>query len=176
MAGLTSILCIKEGLEFMRLLIQILCLTLLWLYSSASIAGNLTIDNLRGEDCSYFDEQTETESISYWRRYPPFVGFRKGEKLLAGGDGTCVLGFPKSKDGRALISVNGKKITVFSVGDDSGFKSADGSTFVELKVTGTESTCVAGEDKCCGDYTYVTITVHLGGKKSQVRAATYSGG
>ena len=145
-----------------------------------SFAGTLTVNDLSGDDCSFVDEESQVETMGYWRRHPPFVGYRKGETLLAGGDGTCVLGFPASKDGRALISVNGKKLAVYPFQDalasTTRYKSKDGKALVELKTTGTESTCELGADTCCGDYTFVTMTVHLNGMKSSVRAVTYNGG
>jgi hypothetical protein len=168
------------GVKFMQLLSRIVCLSFFFFLPTFSIAGTLTIDNLEGEDCSFVDEQSQNETIGYWRRHPPFVGYHKGEKLLAGGDGTCVLGFPKSKDHRALISMNGKKVAVYPVGDAltsaTRFKSRDGLIQVELKMTGTESTCAPNADMCCGDYTFVTISVSLAGQKSFVRAVTYAGG
>lgn len=144
----------------------------------ASYAAPLVIGDLKGGDCSFVDKQSESEVVGYWRRRPPFVGYHKGEQLFAGGDGTCVLGFPRSNDERALVLVNGLKIPVFFTAereDTRVYVSRDGSVKVELTITGTESTCNPDEDNCCGEYTYVTITVRSGKRNSSVRAATYVG-
>jgi hypothetical protein len=126
-------------------------------------------------------EELATQNQRYWyARVPPYVGFRRGERLMAGGNGTCYLGFPNAQSDIAHASIDGKVVQlvpqVSAAPDGSNtYKSKDGSVTVDVKVTGQETTCVPNEDKCCGDYTYATISVSRGGRSTSVKAVRYGG-
>ena len=154
--------------------------TVLFCMPTQSDAQTLVVGDLSGEDCSYFDEKTQSDSVSYYRRQPPFVGYLKGERLLAGGDGTGVLGLSKSSDSRRLTLIDGEKVPVYLAerGDGKGevFVSRERTLKIERVVTGTESTCEPDADKCCGEYTYATLVVTKGKRKASVRVVSYAGG
>ncbi len=139
------------------------------------------VGDLSGDDCSHVEEPSGREVMGYWRRYQLADGGRRREKLLAGGDGTCVLGFPASEDGRGLVFVDGRKVPVHktrpaAVGAEA-YVSRDGAVRVAVRPTGTKSTCMPDVDKCCGDYTFVTIRITvLGRGTTAVKAVTYEGG
>ena len=141
---------------------------------SHSYADSLQVGDLSNEYCSLNDSQ------DYWyRRVPPYVGYSKGERTTAGGDGTCVLGFPKGGDKSGYVLVSDKIIEVFPVtskGKDRVYSSKDRQTRVQISITGNETTCEPDADKCCGDYTYAKISVEHGGKNITVKAVSYSGG
>ena len=163
---------------------RITLLVFLLLTVGSAQAQPISIGKLSSENCYDPDPKVESSSENqrYWfPRVPPYVGYSKGERTTAGGDGTCYLGFPKVDSNSALVMVNEKIITVFpDVSNKQNgltiFKSRDEKTVVELKVTGGASTCEPDADKCCGNYTYATITITNGSKKSSVMAAQYSGG
>lgn len=139
-------------------------------------AETLTIGKLSSEYCEDAKADLFTDQRYWFPRVPPYVGYAKGEQTSAGGDGTCYLGFPKAKSKAAVIMLNGEIIKVSPNKQGSTFKSADGNIEVQIKITGFESTCEPDADKCCGDYTYATITVIRGKIKASVKAAQYSGG
>lgn len=118
------------------------------------------------------------ENQRYWfPRKPPFVGFSKGEKTTAGGDGTCYLGFPNASKSSGIIQINNVIIEVHPEGTATEgrltFKSKAGDTHVVVQVTGSDSTCSG--DSCCGDYKYATLTVTHKGKTVRLKAANYQG-
>jgi len=120
------------------------------------------------------------ENQRYWYlRTPPYVGFAKGERTEAGGDGTCVVGFPRKGSTDAVALVNGAIVELAEAASSplkhATYRSADGKTLVSVRITGGESTCRPNADACCGDYTYATITIRSGGKSTTLRAASYSG-
>lgn len=146
-------------------------------------AADLEIGKLPFEKCVDVllqNDQAEENQRYWFSRTPPYVGYLKGEKTTAGGDGTCYLGFPSAKKKSAHVLVDGSVIEVFPVASSkksiSIFSSNDHSTIVEVFITGTESTCDAGAETCCGDYTYATITVKKNGTTQSVKAANYTGG
>jgi hypothetical protein len=139
-------------------------------------AGSVSIGTLTAEYCAAGNDQR------YWYpRVPPFVGYSKGERTIAGGDGNCYLGFPKENSKSAVVMVDGQIVTVAPIRSEKrriveAYASKDGSISIEVMVTGYSSTCVPGADKCCGDYTYATIKVTKGDRTSSVKAARYAGG
>lgn len=102
-------------------------------------------------------------------------------------DGPCVLTFlrqspqgePLEHEAQALIRVNGalvylqrKESGLYTVEPGSGQEAVT----VVLQVQETGTTCVEGEDKCCGsDYAGV-LTVHTAQGKASVRVRYYRGG
>lgn len=139
-----------------------------------SNAETLEIRNLPEEYCS------KNGSQHYWyRRIPPYVGLLKGEDLGAGGDGTCVLGFPESNSKSGYVAVNNKIIKVFQAASGKNeriYLSKNQQTQVQLSITGTETTCNPDEDKCCGDYTYAKVKIKQNGQSVDIRAVSYVGG
>ena len=131
-------------------------------------------------DISLQNDQADENQRYWFSRTPPYVGYAKGEKTTAGGDGTCYLGFPSAKKKSALVLVGGSVIEVFPAAsvdkNVSIFKSKDHNTIVEIRITGGDSTCEPSDDKCCGDYTYATISIKKNGISKSVKAANYSGG
>ncbi len=163
----------------MKTFIAALLLVLLQLPALSASEGSeksLTIGALSSEHCGEVDDQR------YWYpRVPPYVGFSKGERTTAGGDGTCYLGYPKAGSKSATIMVNGKLVRLIPTSSPrrkivEAYRSSDNNLVVEVLVTGYDSTCTPGEDKCCGDYTYSQITVTQGDSTATVKAARYSGG
>lgn len=134
--------------------------------SAESIVGDL--------DASYCEGEFSSQEFWY-RRDPPLLGYGRGEALLAGGVGSCVVGFAKGPhialNGRALSLVHRKARRSGEV-----LTSSDGNVRVYIRETGHDSSCVAGEDKCCGEYTYATVTVHSGGHKETIHVVRYEGG
>lgn len=145
----------------------------------------LELERLPNEQCIdtilQARDELATENQRYWfARVPPYVGYKKGERTTAGGDGTCYLGFPNAKSKSAVILVDGQVVQIVPQSQATErtvtkYKSKDGLTSVEVKVTGRESTCVPDEGKCCGEYTYATIKVIQGKRSTSVRAARYEG-
>lgn len=146
---------------------SLLCAICTSTLSPQAFAGNLAVGDLPYEQCG---------GQGYWyRRHPPLVGYAKGERLGAGGDGTCVLGFPDV----ANILVDGRQIALPKRTGKNGkitYESADRKTKVILVITSSETTCVPGEDKCCGDYTFGTLTVVRGSQKAVLYVVSYEGG
>ncbi len=134
--------------------------------SQEAFAANLTVGDLPSELCGE----------SYWyRRQLPLVGYKNGEQLVAGGDGTCVLRVSEA----ARILVNGKQVVLPRRTERNGkiiYESADRKTRISLVTTDIETTCVPDEDKCCGDYTFGTLTVVSGSQKAILYVVSYEGG
>lgn len=128
-------------------------------------------------DCFNLDDQHP-----YWYpRVPPLVGYAKGERTSAGGDGTCILGFSLDGSKSAVMRIDGKTVHLKPVRSNKAkviesYASKGNTLTVEVKVTGYASTCVPGEDKCCGDYTYAVISVSRNGLTAKAHVARYSGG
>lgn len=144
---------------------------------------SLVIAPLSGEHCTDPSPGHEfsDENKRYWfPRVPPYVGYSKGERTTAGGDGTCYIGFPNVDRKSALVMVNGEIYTIHP--DKSAnskvdkYKTEDGVVQVEIRVTGGDSTCTPGADSCCGEYTYATLTVKMHGKSQSIKVANYVGG
>jgi hypothetical protein len=118
----------------------------------------------------------EFSSQEFWyRREGPLVGYAGGERLLAGGSGTCVLGFAKGPH----IVVAGEVLSLVPAKSDRNgefFTSRNGKVRVRIQETGRDSSCVLGEDKCCGEYTYAKLTVSIGSRKETIPVARYEGG
>ena len=134
------------------------------------------IDNVLAQQ-NEFDVRNQR----YWfARVPPFVGFRRGERTTAGGDGTCFVGFPNGSSPMARILVDGEFIdllpdTKANRPTNQTFLSADRRIRLQVTQVGTETTCVPAEEKSCGDYTYASITLTTPSRKSSVKAARYVG-
>ena len=146
-------------------------------------AAELGLGQLPYEQCvdtSLQNDQVGENQRFWFPRVPPYVGYSKGEQTAAGGDGTCYVGFPSGKKKSALVLVDGSIVEVFPTTSSqkkiSRYRSRDRTTTIEIRITGGDSTCEPNADKCCGDYTYATITVKKNGKTKSVKAATYSGG
>lgn len=129
-----------------------------------------------------YEQCTSGDDQRYWfPRIPPFVGYTKGERTTAGGDGTCYLGFPNESSKSAVMLIDNQIVKLNPIRSDKrkvieAYSSKDSNIVVEVWVTGYASTCVPSEDKCCGDYTYAQIVVTKGGTSSSIRAARYTGG
>lgn len=174
---------IKSSLKFLTpgLVTLLACLT-----PPIHAQDKLLLGKLPNKQCIDMVLQAKDEFASenqrYWfARVPPYVGVKNGEPLMAGGDGTCYVGFPKASSDSAVVIVNGRVINVIVQTPSkeeavTTYKSKDGHTVVVVRVTGAESTCDPGGEKCCGDYTYATITVSQGNKSVSVKAARYEGG
>ena len=145
-------------------------------------ASSLNVDLLSEDDC--YDNSIEDvfipENQRYWyKRNAPYLGYKHGEELLAGGDGTCIIGFPKISEETALISINGKKIKLFPEPSNNissqKLSSKNGALQIEVVETGGDTTCEPQGEKCCGDYTYATIIVSTQKKTIKIKAVNYSG-
>lgn len=135
-----------------------------------ALASDFAVGDLSYEDCAGSEDYQE-----YWyRRKPPLVGYRNGERLSAGGDGTCVLGFARG----AAIKVNGERVSLTRYSENGKviYESADGATRVVLEVTGQETTCAPEGESCCGDYTFATLSVFHGEQQTILYVVSYVGG
>ena len=153
------------------------------LLCSSARAAPLEIGKLPYEQCvdvALQSDQAEENQRYWFSRVAPYVGYSKGEATTAGGDGTCYLGFPSTTKKSALVLVGGTVIEVFPIASSnkkvSKYRSNDHFTIVEVRITGGDSTCEPDAEKCCGDYTYATITVKKNGATKSVKAANYTGG
>ena len=167
----------------LRSVLPILFSGLLPLFFSTVQANSLEIAKLPYEKCVDVSPQNDQaeENQRYWfSRIPSYVWYSKGEKTTAGGDGTCYLGFPSATKKSALVLVNSTIIEVFPIAISnkkvSKYRSSDHSTIVEVRISGGDSTCEPDAEKCCGDYTYATISVKKNGVTKSVKAANYTGG
>ena len=143
----------------------------------------LMLETLPYEYCvaTSLKEDLADENQRYWfARVPPYVGYAKGERTTAGGDGTCYLGFPYAKSSSGVIMIDKKIIRVSPTPSPkqktTRFRSKDGETIVHVQETGSETTCNPEGGSCCGTYIYATITVNHKGKTYRVKAANYGGG
>ena len=146
-------------------------------------AAGLEIGKLPYEKCVDVLQPNDhaEENQRYWfSRVPPYVGYSKGEKTTAGGDGTCYLGFPSAKKKSAHVLAGNSVIEIFPVKSSIKnvllFSSKDHRTMIEIRITGYDSTCEPEAEKCCGDYTYATITLKNKGATQSVKAVNYRGG
>lgn len=157
------------------------------LLSNASKVEAFTVGKLnvysRPSECGD-DTQNEDPGLGgqrYWYdRIPPFVGFSNGEQTHAGGDGTCIIGFPDPDKTSALISVNENKTPLILVTTENNslmkYESADHTIKVEIHITGSDSTCSDDIGGCCGIYTYALIKVFYLNEVVEINAARYVGG
>lgn len=137
--------------------------------SHAAAGERLRIGLLPYESCldaSVNDDMVERNQ-RYW--YP-------GSSRAVGGEGGCYLGFPSARDAWAEILINDDIVRVFPSSSYGRYRSKDGRTLVEIRVTKSGTTCVPNDDKCCGDYLRGTLTVKSMGKSARVRVANYVGG
>jgi hypothetical protein len=160
----------------------IFCCIALSFFSATAHAAELNLGKLPYEKCvdtSLQDDLAEENQRFWFSRVPPYVGYSKGERTTAGGDGTCYVGFPRAKRKSALVVIDDSIVEVFPTAGSqkkmSRYSSNDRNTIVEIHITGGDTTCEPNADKCCGDYTYATITVKKNGKTKSVKAANYSG-
>lgn len=157
----------------------------LFLFSFVAASGHaevISVGLLQGEAC--YDAAPEADSTPenqrYWyKRHAPYLGYRGGEQLLAGGDGTCVVGFPGFADSTAQMLVNGQVVRLVPEGPEIDghqvFQASDQRLRVEIEVTGTETTCEPQGESCCGDYIFATITVSNANESVAIMAVRYSG-
>jgi len=156
------------------------------LFPATLLAHAPKLEPLSPEHCVDMALQVESEmdprNQRYWYpRAPPFIGFKKGERLGAGGDGTCLIGFPKATVNAARVSIDGQVVdlapdTLQSVPHSKQiYTSEDRSIRLVITETGTESTCERGGESCCGIYTYATISLTRSGKTVSVKAVRYVG-
>lgn len=148
--------------------------------AAGAIGQSLTIGLLNSVE-GHCGDIAGGENQRYWYpRVPPYVGFGKGERTTAGGDGTCYIGFPDTEKLKALIRIDGHIVelrpTRYRANATSRFQSENGKTVVVIRVRGASSTCSPNDDKCCGGYTYADITVQQGKSSATVKAARYVGG
>jgi hypothetical protein len=106
--------------------------------------------------------------------------------LNSSGEGKCIFTFLKrSKEGKELeyeteakMNING--MLIFLVRKDEAnpfeFISRDGAVNVQLNVHETGTSCVEGEDKCCGSDYSGTLTVKTAAGKSSIKIEYYRGG
>ena len=142
---------------------------------------DVSIGKLSDRYCIDKDSESELNQRFWFARIPPYIGYSKGERTTAGGDGTCYLGYPKEKSDVAVVKINGKIVEVTVTESTKGkateeFRSKDGKIIIELTIIGNDSTCSPDSESCCGEYTYATITAIYDNKKSTVNAAKYEGG
>lgn len=74
-------------------------------------AADLEIGKLPFEKCVDVllqNDQAEENQRYWFSRTPPYVGYLKGEKTTAGGDGTCYLGFPSAKKKALLLKFSSR--------------------------------------------------------------------
>jgi hypothetical protein len=89
----------------------------------------------------------------------------------------------KSKDGadfeyesEALMNINGALVYLHRKHGADEFESDGGAVSAVLNVQETGTTCIEGEDKCCGSGYSGTLTVRTVNGKASVRVTYYRGG
>jgi hypothetical protein len=127
------------------------------------------------------EDESDPRNQRYWfPRVPPLVGYNKGERTTAGGDGTCFVGFPLAASNSARVNVNGKLIDVTvdahsTQGNVQIYRSRANRVILTVTKTSSETTCDPNLEKSCGDYTYATIKLQQAGRTTFVKGARYVG-
>lgn len=142
-----------------RLLLLLCCLL-----TGPALAGAPRIGELDFADCAGPDGDAQ----SFWSRVAG-----EGQAPPAG----CVLGTTGSK---ALLLLDGARVELQWQAADADrslwLRSDDGKVEVELQVTATESSCVPGEDKCCGEWTRAQLVLIRPQGVAPVSVENYQGG
>ena len=135
-----------------------------------SFASDVTIGVLPGKLCALEDYNSNVYSATT----PP------------GTETKCVLTFlSKSKDGsasayetEALMYINGSLVYLHRTNTTMPYElvSEDESVSAILRVKETGSSCIEGEDKCCGSDFSGTLTVNTVRGKASLKVGYYRGG
>lgn len=149
---------------------RIFCFFWLALISIFAIAGDVNIGVLSNKHC---DQNSDNYNDQI---YLASNSSSSGQQ--------CVFTYLRqSKDGadfeyesEALMSINGALIYLHKKQGTNEFESDGGAVSAVLNVKQTGTTCVEGEDKCCGNDYSGSLTVSTARGKASVRVSYYRGG